>query len=60
MLNFGRMYRQTGGTFVDATAMIRQNEQLLGHLSEPNTDKHIWPSQTIQKIDMAQPRWEAP
>ena len=24
------------------------------------TDKHPWPSQTIQKMDMAQPRWETP
>ena len=25
-----------------------------------STDKHPWPSQTIQKMDMAQPRWETP
>ena len=23
-----------------------------------STDKHPWPSQTIQKMDMAQPRWD--
>ena len=27
---------------------------------QSSTDKHPWPSQTIQKMDMAQPRWETP
>ena len=30
------------------------------NLEQPSTDKHPWPSQTIQKMDMAQPRWETP
>ena len=42
---------------MDPTAMSKQIREGLQTL-KPSTDKQPWPSQTIQKMDMAQPRWE--
>ena len=60
MLKLGRMHRQTRERFVDPTAMLRQMREVSDFLKQPSTDNHPWPSQTIQKMDMKQPRWEIP
>ena len=65
MLKLGRMHRQTGERFGGPYCNVKTNESGLRLLEfatflQPSTDKHPWPSQTIQKIDMAQPRWESP
>ena len=59
MLKLGKVNRQTRERFVDPTAMSRQMRKVSDYYSwQPSTYKHSRPSQTIQKMDMAQPSWE--
>ena len=48
------------GPYCNVETNERSQTSRVCNLQQPSTDKHPWPSQTIQKMDMAQPRWETP
>ena len=57
----GKVAQADWGEVCGPYCNVETNERVLRLLEFATfNNKHPWPSQTIQKMDMAQPRWETP